>query len=299
MASSSSSNDNQQEVTFYVALWKRAGISREDFDDYWRDVHGPVCARLPGQHCYWQYHLGPVEGGFFPAIEGVDMVCRGEDQFHGIAELTFRNPEQRQVWFKASAILMDDEHNIFSKAIGYTTSPGNSRTLVESQVPNDPNGPFPGVRYHVMLQKKADIADADFREHLSTQVFPALSEISQISRLRYHLFDELDLSRPDAQGVVHFEPKQTQYQAAFEIAFANPMDRELALASPAYARATAELGSYVSIMKPFPEWAAYTFVYDDAMTMAGMRGSSTAQLIDKLGATNQLRDDIRNLLVGS
>ena len=295
----SDSGSSEQEVSFYVALWKRAGISREDFDDYWRDVHGPVCARLPGQHGYWQYHLGPVEGGFFPAIEGVEMVCHGQDQFHGIAELTFRSPEQRQVWFKASAILMDDEHNIFSKAIGYTTSPGNSQTLVQGHAPNTPNGTFPGIRYHVMLQKRDGVSEDDFRQYLRGQFFPALSEIAQICRLRYHLFDELDLSRPDAQGVVHFEPRETQYQAAFEIAFAQPMDRELALASPAYARATADLAAYVSIMKPFPEWTAYTFVYDDAMTLAGMRGSSTARLIDKLGATNQLRDDIRTLMVGA
>lgn len=288
-----------QDVTFYVALWKRAGIGRDDFDNYWRDVHGPVCARLPGQLCYWQYHLGQAEGGFFPAIPGVEMVSHGEDQFHGIAELTFTSPEQRQVWFKASAILMDDEHNIFSKAIGYTTSPGNSQTLVDRYTTNKPNGIFPGLRYHVMLQKKADVSVADFRSHLSNKVFPAMATIPQISRLRYHLFDDLDLSRPDAQGVVHYEPQETQYQAAFEIAFATPMDRELALSSPVYEQATAELGSMLNVLKPFPEATAYTFVYESAMTMAGMRGSSTAQLIEKLGATNQLRDDITKLLVGA
>ena len=54
-----------------------------------------------------------------------------EDQFDGIAELTFRSPADRQTWFDAAGILMDDEHNIFSKAIGYVTEPGNSRTYVD------------------------------------------------------------------------------------------------------------------------------------------------------------------------
>ena len=40
-------SDPREEVVFYVPLWKRNGISLQQFDDYWRDVHGPVCARLP------------------------------------------------------------------------------------------------------------------------------------------------------------------------------------------------------------------------------------------------------------
>jgi hypothetical protein len=288
---------NAQDVSFYVALWKRPGITRIQFDDYWRDVHGPVCARLPGQHEYWQYHLAGLEGGFFPAIDGVEMVAQGPDQFHGIAELTFLNADQRQVWFGASAILMDDEHNIFSKAIGYTTSPGNSRTLVDRYPSNTPNGQFPGIRYHVMLQKRADVNTGEFRDHLATSLFPKLAKLNTISRLRYHLFDDLDLSRPDAQGVVHNEPLESQYHAAFEIAFLTPMDREVTLASSDYSEAMAHIGDYVAMFKPFPEASAYTFVYDDAMTIAGMRGSSTAQLIEQLGATNQLRDDIRGLML--
>ncbi|MGA9379639.1 MAG: EthD domain-containing protein, partial [Phormidium sp.] len=52
-----SARDRNGKVAFYVLLWKRKGISLELFDDYWRDVHGPVCARLPGQHQYWQFHV--------------------------------------------------------------------------------------------------------------------------------------------------------------------------------------------------------------------------------------------------
>lgn len=297
MAHPSSSSPDPQDVSFYVALWKRAGISRIQFDDYWRDVHGPVCARLPGQHEYWQYHLSNLEGGFFPAIDGVEMLTDGHSQFHGIAELTFLNIEQRQVWFNASTILMDDEHNIFSKAIGYTTSPGNSCTLVNRYLNNTPNGLFPGIRYHVMIQKRSDVSRMDFRNHLRNSVFPTLAESTHISRLRFHLFDDLDLSRPDAQGVVHYEPLEAQYHAAFEITFPSAMDREAAFASSAYLDATTQIGHYVSILRPFPEVTSYTFVYNNTMTVAGMRGSSIAQLIDQLGATNQTREDIESLML--
>ena len=67
-----SSRDNDARLTFYVPLWKRNGITLGQFDDYWRDVHGPVCARLPGQYQYWQFHVAHNEGGIFPALGGVD-----------------------------------------------------------------------------------------------------------------------------------------------------------------------------------------------------------------------------------
>src|SRR5208282_3731932 len=99
MAFDYSARDQNAQLAFYVLLWKRNGIALEAFDDYWRDVHGPVCARLPGQYQYWQ--------------------------FHGIAELTSRSAGDRQNWLDASKILMDDEHNLFRKAIGYISVPGS------------------------------------------------------------------------------------------------------------------------------------------------------------------------------
>ena len=91
----------RDEVVFYVPLWKRNGISLAQFDDYWRDVHGPVCARLPGQMEYWQYHLSPYTGGIFPNIKNVKVNTDPSDQFLGIAELTFSSVEERNQWFTA------------------------------------------------------------------------------------------------------------------------------------------------------------------------------------------------------
>ena len=290
---------NQESVTFYVALWKRSGIDRDSFDNYWKDVHGPVCARLPGQHDYWQYHLGMAEGGIFPAVEGVQTVCSLQDQFHGIAELTFSDPGKRQTWFQASTILMDDEHNIFSKAIGYTTSPGQSKTLIEKEESTLRNGESAGPRYHVLIRKSPQRTVDQFRDFIHSTLAPGLASIPEVLKLRYHLFDELDLSRPDAQGVAHSEPIESQYHGAIEIAFRNPLDRERALASSAYRDCTKNLNTYAVAFIPFPEVTAYTFVHHEEITMSGMRGAYTAQLIDDLGALNQLKPDITQLMMGS
>src|SRR5260370_8430317 len=41
----------------YGVLRKLAGLPRDLFADYWRDVLGPLCARLPGITYYVQHHF--------------------------------------------------------------------------------------------------------------------------------------------------------------------------------------------------------------------------------------------------
>ncbi|MFB2922006.1 MULTISPECIES: nuclear transport factor 2 family protein [Aerosakkonema] len=290
--------DEKGKVTFYVLLWKRKGITLELFDNYWKDVHGPVCARLPGQNQYWQLHLANNEGGLWPTVEGIEQICANEDQFNGIAELTFQTDADRQTWFKAAAILMDDEHNLFSKAIGYNTSYGNSKTYVDSIPTGDPNGDQGLLKFHVQV-KKSDTASVDaFRQYMQNSFAPAVASSDAVLKFRMHLFEEVDNSRPDAAGVVHSESPEKQYQAAFEIAFSNSLEMEKFFASSEYATATKEMAKYVKGLYPFPQRTAYTFVYDGKMTLAGQRSSRVAELITKIGATNQLKEDVAFLMTG-
>lgn len=292
-----SARDQKGKVAFYVLLWKRKGIKLDIFDDYWRDVHGPVCARLPGQYQYWQFHLAHNQGGIWPVINGIDYTTLEEDQFDGIAELTFESEANRQTWFKSAAILMDDEHNLFSKAIGYNSSPGNSITYVDGIDTGDPNG-SPGIlKFHVLVQKANNVSVDAFRQYMKETLAPNIVKSNLVLKMRLHLFDEVDNSRPDAAGVVHYEPAEKQYQAAFEIAFSNPLELEQFFTSQEYADATKEMAKYVKQICPFPERTAYTFVYDGKMTLAGQRSSTVAELIVNIGATNQLKEDITCLML--
>jgi len=298
MATDYSARDRDAQVTFYVLLWKRHGITQEMFDDYWRDVHGPVCARLPGQYQYWQFHVAPNEGGIFPAVPGVTYTTADEDQFAGIAELTFRSPEDRQTWFQAASVLMSDEHNIFSKAIGYVTNAGNSRTYVDRIDVGAPNGRLNLVKFHVMVKQAEGVSVEAFRKYMTDSFTAAVAASDLVLKFRLHLFEPPDVSRPDAAGVAHFEPPENQYQAAFEIAFKNPLDMEAFFASAAYATAIKDQAKFVKQVSAFPERDPYTFVYNGKMTLAGQRGSRTAELIVNIGAVNQLQDDILDLVVG-
>jgi hypothetical protein len=267
------------------------------FDDYWRNVHGPVCARLPGQFQYWQLHVAHNDGGMWPQIAGIRYDCSEESQFDGIAELTFTSDRDRTTWFQAAGILMDDEHNLFSKAIGYNTSAGNSRTYVDRIAMGAPNGPVGVPKFHVLVKKTAVSVEA-FRKYLTGTFAPAVAASDQVLKFRMHLFEEVDASRPEAGGVAHSEPPEESYQAAFEIAFADRLAMEAFLQSKAYAAAVQEQPKFIQQICPFPERSVYTFVYDGRMTLSGERSSTVAELITKIGATNQLRDDIRALMLG-
>jgi hypothetical protein len=294
-----SARDAEGKVVFYVLLWKRKGISLQLFDDYWRNVHGPVCARLPGQYQYWQLHVGHNTGGVWPQIPGISYSSHEDSQFDGIAELTFTSEEDRTTWFRAAGILMDDEHNLFSKAIGYNTAPGNSLTFVDRIPAGDPNGPLDVTKFHVMVKKADGVSVSEFRMFLKDRFASAVASSPDVLKFRLHLFEEVDASRPDAAGVAHSEPAEDSYQAAFEIGFADRLAMETFFASPQYATAVQDQARFVKQICPFPERSVYTFVYNGAMTLAGQRSSTVAELITAIGATNQLKEDIKSLMLGN
>lgn len=295
----SATRDSVAQLSFYVLLKKRNGIKLEMFDDYWRDVHGPVCARLPGQYQYWQFHLAHNHGGFWPDVDGVDYTCSEEDEFDGIAELTFTNEQERNDWFSSASILMSDEHNIFSRAIGYVTSSGNAITFRDQNLNGAPNGNDTSSRFHVLIQKADDISVDEFRDYISKQYVPAILKSGLVTKLRVHLLDEHDNSEdlPPAPGVDHHESLGQQYQAAMEISFQDHMGMESYFLSDEYKDSIINQSDYVKRMNPFPVRNIYTFVYTGEMTLSGQRGSSTASLIENIGATNQLQDNISYLMV--
>lgn len=292
-----SARDQEGKVVFYVPLWKRRGLGLQLFDDYWRDVHGPVCARLPGQFQYWQFHVAHNDGGLWPTLDGISYTTPEDDQFDGIAELSFKSVDDRNTWFQAAAILMDDEHNIFRKAIGYNTNPGNSKTYIDGVVKGDPNGSeYPIVRLFVLVKKQDAASVADFRNFLTQSFAPAIAKSEALLKFRLHLFEEVDNSRPPAAGVDHGEDVEKNYQAAFELAFADKLALERFFVSPEYTATSTEQPKYIKQISTFPARTAFTFVYDGKITLAGQRASSVAQLITDIGATNQLQPDVEKLM---
>ena len=288
--------DQDKNVTFYVLLWKREGIELKTFGDYWRDVHGPVCARLPGQYEYRQLHVQHNFGDSWAmftgsALDGITTNVALDDQIDGIAELVFASEKDRETWFQAATVLMDDEQNIFSKAIGYNTNPGNSKTYVDRLRTTASKNGFEVSTFHVLIRKAEGVSSQIFRNYIAHVLAPVLSQHPAVTKFRLHLFEAIDSARPDAAGVSHVEVPEKQYQAAFEIAFSNLYEMEQLQAS-----LLRELSQYVKNISFFQQQAVYTFVQKGQLTLAGQRGASIADLITHIGATNQVSETVVSLM---
>ena len=79
-------------IRLEFVLRRKPGMSRADFQQYWREVHGPLVAKHSttlGIHRYIQLHTldDPVNDQLAEARGGM------EDPYDGVAELWWTNPE--------------------------------------------------------------------------------------------------------------------------------------------------------------------------------------------------------------
>lgn len=77
--------DAIKRVTF---ITRRAGLSVDEFQRYWREIHGPLAAGIPSLRRYVQSHTrrAAYEGGRTPAWDG--MASAWFDSTDAIADLT-------------------------------------------------------------------------------------------------------------------------------------------------------------------------------------------------------------------
>ncbi|BAY50077.1 ethyl tert-butyl ether degradation EthD (plasmid) [Scytonema sp. HK-05] len=291
-----STRDQDVKIVLYILIKKRKEIDLHTFDSYWKNVHGPVSARLPGQYQYWQYHVTHNRDGIWPSIDGIEYETPEEDQFDGIAELTFLSEDDCQTWINAAAILDSDQQNFVSKAVIYVTNNGNSKTYVDTIQNGAPIGNLDVRKFHVMVRKTDTITVNDFRKYMVDRFAQFFVKSDLVLKFKLHLLEAHDNSLPPAPGVSHYEPLEKQYQAAFEIAFKNWIDMEKFFDSQAYAAVVKDQKKYIKHFATFPERGTYTFVYNSELTLAGQRTSTVAELITSLGATNQTQDKILNLM---
>jgi uncharacterized protein (TIGR02118 family) len=88
-------------IKLVYCITKKPGMTDEEFFDYWKNIHGPVGARIPGLRRLVQSHRLTVPGDTRPA------------DFDGIAELWFDDIEALLAARKSPEWLAsgDDEPN--------------------------------------------------------------------------------------------------------------------------------------------------------------------------------------------
>ena len=102
-------------IRLEFVLRRKAGMSRQDFQQYWKDIHGPLVAQHSTTlaiHRYIQLHTldDPINEGLASARGGM------EPEYDGVAELWWKSPDDFAAFStpegQAAALeLLEDEKN--------------------------------------------------------------------------------------------------------------------------------------------------------------------------------------------
>lgn len=277
----------------YTTVLRRPGVAHETFAAYWRDVHGPLCARIEGLGWYVQHHFTRQhDGHLWPAIEGVEPLA--DYVLDGAVEIGFLSADDQQRFTDASSLLFSDEQNVFGETIAYNL-PDGSRTYVDRQPDATPNGNDPFDRLHVHIGCAAG-DDAAF-DAMIEALAGACAADDGVVKVRAHQPTAYDNAHPSppAPRVGHTVPDARTALAVLELAFTDPLARRRFFASPAFTATIDAQQATASSITAFAVSGVHTFVRDARLTTAGLRGSRVAELIQDLAALNQVDPDVERL----
>ena len=282
-------------INSYTTVLRRPSVPHEVFATYWRDVHGPLCARIPGLGWYVQNHFDREQDShLWPAIDGIAPF----DNYvlDGGVEIGFATAADQRAFNDACPILFADEQNMFAATIAYAL-PNGSTTLVDRVADPVPNADDGLDRIHVHFGAGAtDPAEfATFMRGFAAR----LADDPAVLKVRLHQPDRYDNANPapPAPNVGHEVPAERSRVAILELAFESPMTRRQFFASDLFRNTVADQRTHIGHVAAFAVSGVYTYVRDKTLTTAGLRGSRPAQLIDRLGAANQIAPDVEALLL--
>jgi len=282
-------------VNTYTTVLRHPKVPHELFSTYWRDVHGPLCSRIPGLGWYVQNHFDREQDAHvWPTIEGIQPFP--DYELDGGVEIGFQSTEDHALFNQACSILFADEQNMFAATVAYAL-PTGSTTLVDRVAEPSPNGDDGLDRIHVHFGARHDDA-ATFGKRMVT-LARSLAVEDAVLKVRLHLPEVYDNAKPapPAPNVDHEVPCERCLVAVLELAFASPLERRTFFASDAFVAAASGLATQIAHATAFPVSGVYTYVRDRTLTPAGLRGSRPAQLIERIGALNQVQEDVRHLLL--
>lgn len=273
----------------YSPVRKLDGLSHSLFAQYWRDVHGPLCSRLPGLNFYVQHHFSRThKANLWPIPEGVKSIDAILD---GAVEIGFSTIENGAKFIEASPILFGDEVNVFGWDAAFNL-PDGSRTFVDKQFDGAPNGPDQLHRLHVYMHGELDATFRDWATGFATQ----LATSPAVQKLRLHLPEPYDNSNPQPPSPIpHHVPDDLQKIGVMEIGFHDALAARFFFESDVFKATENDQARHLKAIGVYFVTHVYTFVRDGVPTTAGLRGSSAAEVIHAIGATNHLATEVTSL----
>jgi hypothetical protein len=283
-----SARDQAVKHNIYASVRRRDGVSHERFANYWRDVHSTLCSRLPGLGFYVQQHFDRDGGAnLWPIADGVGRI---DAMLDGSAELGFANAQDQAIFAEAGKILYEDEHNLFGEAIAYFL-PTGSTTFVDREEDSQRNGSDRLHRVHVYMSRRPGKDSAQWLRDSSAD----LASLDVIQKWKLHLPEPYDNAHPapPSPDVDHTVGPDRLNLAVAEVAFENARVARDFFAGAAFKKILPSQVKHLDAIGAYLVSGFYTFVRDGIATPAGIRGSRPAELIDMLGAANQLTPGVR------
>ena len=288
-----SSRDDTIKINTYTTVLKRDHTPHEIFATYWRDVHGPLCSRIPGLGWYVQNHFSREQDAhLWPLAEGVKPFA--DYVLDGGVEIGFESSQDQADFQEACPLLFADEQNMFAATVAYDL-PRGSKTWVDRIAESKTNGDDGLDRMHVHLGA-AHSDEKAFARYIETFA-EAIQKDPAVLKLRTHLptaYDNADPA-PPAPNVGHSVAPERSLIAVLELAFESPLSRRAFHASETFTEASQDQADHVAFATAFAVSGVYVYVRDKQLTHAGLRGSRAAQLITTLGALNQVEPAVDHL----
>lgn len=271
----------------YASVRRRDGLPAELFANYWRDVHSTLCSRLPGLGFYVQQHFDRDHtANLWPVADGIRRI---EAVLDGSAELGFANLEDQAAFGEASTILYGDEFNLFSEAVAYNL-PNGSTTFVDREEDGRKNGPEKLHRVHIYMNRRPGL---DANAWL-TDTSADLSRDAAVQKWKLHLPQSYDNAKPapPSPNVGHFVEDDRLNVAVVEAAFDSARTAREFFGTKSFQKSLGAQAKHIDAVGAYLVTGFYTFVRDGTPTIAGIRGSRQAELIETVGAANQVSTGI-------
>jgi hypothetical protein len=208
--------------------------------------------------------------------------------------LGFANAQDQAIFGEAGKILYEDEHNLFGEAIAYFL-PAGSTTFVDREEDSQRNGPDHLHRIHVYMSRHPGNDSAQWLHDSSAE----LASLDAIQKWKLHLPERYDNAHPapPSPDVDHTVGPDRLHLAVAEVAFENARAARGFFAGTAFKKVLSAQVKHLDAIGAYLVSGVYTFVRDGMATPAGIRGSRPAELIDMLGAVNQLTPAVRERFV--
>jgi hypothetical protein len=215
----------------------------------------------------------------------------------GAAEIGFADIDGLNRYAEASPVLFGDVFHLFEHIVAYSL-PRGSHTLVDREADGIPNGPDRLYRLHLHLNG----GSGDGFQSWLSEWARHLASAPAVRKLRLHLpepYDNAHPSPPSPHGD-HQVSDERKDIGVIEIGFASALTAREFCESEAYRATIEDQRRYLRSVGAFLVTGVYTYVRDGVITTAGLRGSRTAELIERIGALNQTRDEVtRRFVQGS